>query len=189
MGWRTVGQKIGFEVNDTLKNVYDQVKNIFDKAVGNTKANFTSLVAGTSFIGINGAKIPYMREAIRTYVKAAQENLDKMEASISTVNAFRGDYAAAVTNYVGTTKKMCQDIIECLLAFSDKLDMIAEAYHQRDEEFASSINSSASEASSTTQGYTEQRSDKTYGNGSASYSGGAGGNAGVGLASATMSVK
>ena len=165
MGWKTDIQSFGFEAQDWIKNGFDQLKQNFSKTVGNVKATFTSVVSGTSYVGINGSKITYMRDAIRTYVKAIQEHLDKVVAEASTTNAFKGDYAVAVTEYVKAVEQACKDYTTALLEFSDNLDIIAEAYHAKDAEFASSITSSAREAESSGSAvrYTEQRGDASYG--------------------------
>ena len=90
-------------------------------------------------------------------------NLDKVIEQTSTTNAFHGDYAAAITEYVTAVKETCKAYTSSLLEFSDKLDEIAYVYHKQDEAFASSIRNTATEASSSATTYQEQRADQTYG--------------------------
>lgn len=163
--WRTSDQKINFEKVDQLRNGWDNFKQSMKRVTGNIKATFTSVVSGTSYVGINGSKVTYMRDAIRTYVKAIQDHLDKVVADASTSNAFKGDYALAVTEYVKSVEEACKDFTTVLLEFSDNLDVIAELYHSKDAEFASSITSSAKEVQSSGSAarYTESRGDASYG--------------------------
>lgn len=168
MGWRTDVQSIVFEASDKIKNAKDNIKGLLKGITGGAKATFMSVVSGTSYVGINGQKIVYMRDGIRDYVKVIQDHLDKVVAEASTTNAFKGEYAGAVTEYVKEVEESCKAFTTALLQFSDNLDIIAEAYHAKDSELASSIKSSAKEASSQgdAAAYTEQRGDASYGNAS-----------------------
>lgn len=165
MGWRTDVQAIAFEASDWIKNGVGNLSSMLKGITGGVKASFMSVVSGTSYVGINGQKIVFMRDAIRDYVKAIQTHLDKVVAEASTTNAFKGEYASAVTEYVKAVEESCKDFATALLQFSDNLDIIAEAYHAKDSELASSIKSSAKEAESSgnAAAYTEQRGDASYG--------------------------
>ena len=165
MGWRTEKQTVQFEKADNLRNLKDSISQIFTNITGKAKASLLSAYAGSSYVGINGQKVVYMRDAIRNYVREIQNHLDKVVADASTMNAFKGDYAAAVTEYVKSVESTCKAFVTPLLEFSDNLDVIAELYHSKDSELASSIKSSAREADSNAAAntYTEQRGDASYG--------------------------
>lgn len=163
MSWRTEVQSVQFKITDNLRNKFDTFRAYLDGKVGTAKAQFNTMVTGTSYIGINGQKIVYMRDAIRNYVKEIQDHLDKVVEDASTEKAFHGDYAKAVTEYVKMVEETCKSYTTALLEFSDNLDIIADAYHQKDETFASSIRNTAGEASSMASTYTEQRHDASYG--------------------------
>lgn len=164
MSWKTEVQSQVFNVIGNLKNGKESIIDLFNKVTGGAKTQIGSLMRGTSYVGINGNKIPEMRDSIRIYVAEIEANLDKVIENTSTQNAFHGEYAAAITAYVTAVKDLCKAYTTQLLEFSDNLDAIAELYHSKDQEFASNINSSAAETSSQTTAYTEQRADTTYGN-------------------------
>jgi|GEM_PF-4616966 len=164
MGWKTDVQSVVFEASDVVKNAVGDFTSAMEAKIGTFKAAIGTLVTGSSYIGINGQKIPEMRNSIREYVAAIQTHLDKVVEDASTVQAFHGEYAKAITDYVTAIKKVCQDYTSTLLEFSDNLDAIAQIYHSKDTEFASNISSTASEASSSTTSYSEQRANTTYGN-------------------------
>lgn len=165
MGWRTDVQAITFEATNKIRNGIGNLSSVLKGITGSAKATFMSIVSGTSYVGINGQKIVYMRDAIREYVKVIQDHLDKVVAEASTTNAFKGRYADAVTEYVKAIEESCKDYASALLEFSDNLDIIAEAYHNKDQDLESSIRSDAKQASSQGDAvaYTEQRGDASYG--------------------------
>ena len=163
MSWRTDVQSTQFKATDNLRNAFDTFRSKLESKVGQAKATFNTLITGTSYVGINGQKIIYMRDSIRDYVKKIQDHLDKVVAQASTNEAFKGEYAAAVTEYVKMVEETCKAYTTNLLEFSDNLDIIADAYHTKDSDLASSIRNTANEASSEAISYTEQRGDASYG--------------------------
>lgn len=164
MGWKTEVQSVIFEGLDKVRQTASEFSSFISSTVGGFNAQVGTLVSGTSYIGINGQKIPQMRNAIREYVNAIQSHLDKVVEDTSTVNAFHGDYAGSVTDYVTAVKRICQDYTSKLLEFSDNLDKIAELYHSKDTEYAANIASTAKNASANSTAYTETTSDRTFGN-------------------------
>ena len=163
MSWKTEVQNVVFNVGNILKNGKDSLNDLFNRITGGAKTQIGSLMRGTSYVGINGNKIPDMRKAIRFYVDEIEANLDKVVEDTTTINAFHGEYAAAITAYVTAVKDVCKAYTTQLLEFSDNLDAIAELYHTKDQEFASNINTSAAETSSQATAYEEGRADRTYG--------------------------
>lgn len=86
-------------------------------------------LSGYSVVGINAEKIPEMREAIRTAVSALQGHIDGIEAHTNSSMAFKSeDVKVAVENYVVAVKDYCKALISDLLAFSDKLQTVHDAW-------------------------------------------------------------
>ena len=99
---------------------------------------------GFSIVGIDANRVPEMREQIRNSVNAIQTHLDGIEAQTNSSNAFRSEEVKqAVENYVNSVKDYCKALISDLLAFSDKLQEVREAWERSTQNFASdSINAS-----------------------------------------------
>lgn len=129
---------------------------LFDKTTpgGNTAQS----LSGYSVVGINAAKIPDMREAIRTAVSNLQGHIDGIEAHTSSSMAFRSeDVKTAVENYVVSVKEYCKALISDLLAFSDKLQTVHDAWIGSTSTYAAdSIEGSKGSLSDNTTYYTEQ---------------------------------
>ena len=132
------------------------VLGLFEKTTpgGNTAQS----LAGYSVVGINAAKIPEMREAIRTAVSNLQGHIDGIEAHTSSSMAFRSeDVKTAVENYVVSVKEYCKALISDLLAFSDKLQTVHDAWIGSTSTYAAdSIEGSKGSLSDNTTYYTEQ---------------------------------
>ena len=107
-------------------------------------ANFFGGGGGFSIVGIDANRVPEMREQIRNSVNAIQTHLDGIEAQTNSSNAFRSEEVKqAVENYVNSVKDYCKALISDLLAFSDKLQEVREAWERSTQNFASdSINAS-----------------------------------------------
>lgn len=111
-----------------------------------------------SVVGINVSKVPDMREAIRSAVANIQNHIDGIEEETNSSNAFRSEeIKTAVEQYVLAVKDYCKALISDLLAFSDKLESVHQAWLQSTQSYASeSIDSSKSNVSSSATYYTEQ---------------------------------
>ncbi len=112
-----------------------------------------------SIVGIDANKVPEMREQIRSSVQSIQSHLDGIEAQTNSTNAFRSEeIKVAVEKYVESVKEYSKALISDLLAFSDKLQEVREAWEKSTQSFASdSVNSSATGMSDATTYYTETK--------------------------------
>lgn len=116
-------------------------------------------MGGYSIVGIDATKVEPMREQIRTSVANIQGYLDGIEATANAANAFRSEeIVAAVQRYVDSVKEYSKALVSDLLAFSDKLKDVQEAWEASSQTFASdSINTTATSMSDATTYYTEQK--------------------------------
>lgn len=112
-----------------------------------------------SIVGIDANRVPEMREQIRSSVQAIQNHLDGIESQTNSSNAFRSEeIKAAVEKYVDAVKEYSKALISDLLAFSDKLQEVREAWEQSTQNFAAdSVNSSVTGMSDSTTYYTETK--------------------------------
>ena len=115
-------------------------------------------LSGYSVVGINAAKVPEMREVIRTAVSNLQGHIDGIEEHTNSSMAFKSEEVkAAVENYVLSVKEYCKALISDLLAFSDKLETVHQAWLSSTSKYASeSIEGSKGSLSDNTTYYTEQ---------------------------------
>lgn len=146
-------QGIGWDAISTFNNVKDQFLNLVDGAVGGLSASADALVNG-DVIGLNVDKIPSMRESIRNYINNVNAHLEQLNTTASTANAFKGEYAAAVTSFVEAVSQACKAFVSQLLEFSDKLEIVRQKYVAQDESLSQQIGQQASEMSNA---YTEYK--------------------------------
>lgn len=99
-------------------------------------------------VGINANKIDEMINAIEDYIKKVNTHLDQIKTETDPRKAMQGEYADAVKTYVGTACDVCYKITSQLRYFEDKLVMVKEAYAQKDQNLASTINDTSSEMNS-----------------------------------------
>lgn len=114
-------------------------------------------LSGYSIVGIDANKIPEMRAQIRDSVQALQAHLDGIEAETNSTNAFRSEeIKSAVEQYVLSVKEYSKALISDLLAFSDKLQDVKNAWEQSTSSFATdSVNPATSAMNDATSYYTE----------------------------------
>ncbi len=111
-----------------------------------------------SVVGINAAKVPEMREQIRTSVTNIQNHLDSIEAAAESNEAYKsanGEIRDAVVQYVESVKTYCKALVSNLLAFSDKLAEVEQAWQSSTSAMAGSVSSSTSGLSDNSTFYTE----------------------------------
>lgn len=123
--------------------------------------SFLGIIKDYSIVGIDATKVPQMRQQIRDSVTALQTHLDGIEAQANSSNAFRSEeIKTAVENYVDAIKDYCKALISDLLAFSDKLQEVREAWEQSTQNFASdSIGSSRESLAGASEYYQEVMPD------------------------------
>ena len=147
-------QDVGNFVKGGLEAVGDWCSNLVADIGAQISASFDGDV-----VGINAAKIPDVINAIEEYIGRVDAKLKdlKENANTSTVNAMQGEYAAATKLYVQTSADVCYRIITQLRYFEDKLIAVGEAYTQKDQNMASTIQTSTTEMNSQWTEYQRQR--------------------------------
>lgn len=94
-------------------------------------------------VGINADKVEPVREAIRTYVRDIEKELEKFETEVDPKIAFRGEDAiAAVQAYLTKVKTYCINVSSDLLAFSDKLKDVENAWNAAQQSIGSGVEAS-----------------------------------------------
>ncbi len=155
--WKQEAQSIGWDLGQNIKSTVDKASNIFDSLVGGARAQLQGVLNGSAVVGMNVNEIPNMRAAIRDYINQLEEHLNQVRTNADTTQAFKGEYATAIQEYVSAICEACKCVTSSLLAFSDKLVAVQEAYQARDAELKSAIGSSASDVQSSFSRYQEQR--------------------------------
>lgn len=150
----TEAQKVVWNVNSVIKNIGDGAEDIFNSIIGRVGSAAGGILNG-DVVGINEAQIPAMQEAIRNYVNAIQSHLQTVNTSVDTNNAFKGEYAAAIKNFVQAVCTACECVTSNLLQFNKKLDEVYAKYLEKDTTMASEITAQAGEIESSFTRYTE----------------------------------
>lgn len=156
MNWRTEGQKLAWNINSEIDSIASNLGDMFDSLVGGASAAVGDLLAGTSAVGINVNEIPNMQAAIKDYVKKLEAHLEKVRTDADTKQAFKGEYAIAITKYVESITLACGCVTSQLLKFSDQLKDIKEAYEKQDVELATKIKGTAADVEGSYQRYESQ---------------------------------
>ena len=147
-------QSVGNAVKGGLEAVGSWCKNLVADVGAQIDSSFNGDV-----VGINANKIPDIIDAIEEYIARVDKKLNKLKenANSSTVKAMQGEYAAATKLYVQTSSDVCYRIITQLRYFEDKLIAVGEAYTQKDQNMASTIQTSTSEMNSQWTEYKRQK--------------------------------
>ena len=150
------GSSIGNSYGTTTTNPSWDVFGLFPQTTSG--GNSAQSISGYSVVGINAAKVPEMRTAIREAVSRLQTHIDGIDEYTNSTMAFKSDeIKTAVENYVLTVKEYCKALISDLLAFSDKLETVHQAWLNSTSKFASdSIEGSKGSLSDNSTYYTEQ---------------------------------
>jgi len=149
-------------VKDTYQDVksggaglVDDIKSWANALLGDVSAGVTSAFEG-DVVGINANKIPEMIDSIEQYILRINTHLDDIRTNTSTDSSMKGEYAAAVKEYVKTACDVCYKITSQLRFFEDKLVSVQKAYAAKDENLASSISGTATEMASSWTEYQRQ---------------------------------
>ena len=98
-----------------------------------------------------------MRDAIRQYVDNVTSNIDAIDPLAGADGAFKSDEVqAAVKKYIEGVRKAWSVYVSGLLAFSDKLQYVYEAYQTNINRVASNYDNMASAVDSKEK-YTEHK--------------------------------
>ena len=149
---RTTFGNIGFSVSQGLDMVRSTFSTWIENILGTAQAGMESLVSG-DVIGIDTTQIPTMQAAIDTYISDLNDQLATMEETAETSDAYKGQYAASVSEFIAAVKTCCYNVISQLLAFKDQLTEVQAKYEENDTSLASDISGQAGEMSSMYQAY------------------------------------
>lgn len=123
---------------------------------GSVKPN-QAYTSSYDVVGISTKQIPEMRQAIRNYVDNVNQYLSGVQSELDPTIALKGTgMEAAVTDYIASVVKYCQGICSNLLAFSDKLAKVEEAWRSSDANMSNTINGATTGVNSAGQFYQEQ---------------------------------
>ena len=156
MSWLTDIQKVENIASNAIQSGISKIKDTFSHSVKRTLSEVESAFKnGTTVVGINVNHIPTMKTAVRNYVDNIHKALDELNTYDPEV-AFKGEYAAAMSQYIEAVKVACSAITSQMLAFNDQLTKVQEAYQNKDTQTASSIKQTAESTSSAYTEYQEQ---------------------------------
>lgn len=135
-------------VTDTERSTFEQDNYVTRRAETRnaSREGFAGYNTGNYYnvVGINAQKVGLMRIKIREYVEAIYNHLDKIDAETDANIAYKGeDVQAAVKNYINSLKTYCKKLTSDLLAFSDKLGDVEDAWIKYQKQTAENINSAA----------------------------------------------
>lgn len=150
----TEAQKLVWNAKSTFENLTSGAQDLFSSVVGRASAAASSILNG-DVVGINGEEIPNMQAAIREYVNGLESHLNEVKQDADTSQAFKGEYAAAVKQFVEAVCDACDAIISNLLQFNQKLDEVYAKYQAKDTTMAADISGQAGELSASYTKYTE----------------------------------
>lgn len=150
----TEAQKLQWNIKSTFQGISSNAQSLFNSVIGRAGAAAGSILNG-DVVGINEAEIPNMKQAIREYVNNLQTHLNEVKANADTTQAFKGEYSAAVTQFVEAVCTACECVISNLLQFNERLEEVYQAYLTKDTTMASDIKGQAGELESSFQKYTE----------------------------------
>lgn len=117
--------------NQSVFNAGNEVRAKSFSVIGRGDEDLNTNVVPTQYnvVGINAAKVPAMRDAIRQYVDNIITNIDAVDPLLAADLAFKSEEVqASIKTYITTVKESCASYVSGLLAFSDKLEDVYEAY-------------------------------------------------------------
>ena len=147
--WSTQNTTTGFNAQESANNTMSNRSN------SRTRSNATNYdIGGLSFnidarqysiVGMSVKDVPKMRDAIRNYVSKIEAFLDGIDPLADANNAFKSkEVQESVRKYIDTVKSYCINLTSQLLAFSDKLAAVANAWITASSNIAGNVNSANS---------------------------------------------
>ena len=126
-------------------NEKDLINNIITRRNDNrTRVKSNEIISKYSVVGMKISEIPNMRNAIRQYVENINNYLESIDEIGKVGSAFKSkEIQNAIKDYVLTLKTYCINLISQLLAFSDKLADVANAWIIASSNIAGVVNSSS----------------------------------------------
>lgn len=150
-------QKVSWDVGTNINTANSQARNVFSELATGGSASVIESMGKYNMLGINANAIDDMRFAIRIYVENVESHLNQVQQEAADTFAFKGQYANSITEYIQAVVDVCKSLTSQLLAFSDKLVDIKEAYQEQDINLTRTINQAASNAQSGVNRYEENK--------------------------------
>lgn len=150
-------QTVSWDVGSNVNTANSQAKNVFSDLASGGSSSIIETMGKYSIVGINANAIDDMRFAIRIYVENIESHLNSVQQEAQDTFAFKGQYANSITEYIQAVVDVCKSLTSQLLAFSDKLVEIKEAYQEQDINLTRSISSVATNTQSGINRYEETK--------------------------------
>lgn len=148
---------VSWDIGSNINSANSQVRNTFSDLVSNGSSSVIDIMGKYNIVGINANAIDDMRFAIRVYVENIESHLNSVRQDALDTYAFKGQYANSIAEYVEAACDVVKSLTSQLLAFSDKLVEIKEAYQEQDINLTRSISSSSLNTNSSINRYEEIR--------------------------------
>ncbi len=115
-------------------------------------------LGGYDVVGIDATKVGPMREQIRTSVHNIDAVLEGIEEATDASGAFRSEAVQEkVREYLTSVETYSRALVSNLLAFSDKLKAVEEAWTKSTENFAGSVGATTDGFADASKFYTEKK--------------------------------
>ncbi len=109
-------------------------------------------------VGINASRVPEVRAQIRDSVTNLQKIIDEIGKDAESNTAYRSDVVKPqVDAYIDSVKAYCKALLSNLLAFSDKLKDVQDAWEASMDSMSSTVSTATSGMSAFSTQYTEQK--------------------------------
>ncbi len=148
----------GTRAMDAIQSAGDWITGARNTVQGWAGGLYSVASNGSTFVGMNYASVPTIRDAIRAYVKNIQTVADGLNTDADANQAVHGEITAETKKYLSAIKQVTDAYVSSLLVYSDKMQQYYEAYSKSDTSLASDVGQEASSLSSTAanQTYNEQ---------------------------------
>lgn len=148
----------GSRAADVIQGAGDWIQGARSTVQGWAGSLYTVASNGSTFVGMNYASVPTIRDAIRTYVKNIQTVADGLNTDADAATAVAGEITAETKKYIQAIKAVTDAYVSSLLVYSDKMQEYYEAYAKSDTTLSQDVSTESSSLTSRAQSqtYTEK---------------------------------
>ena len=150
-------QKVSWDLGTNINQASSSASNTFSDMASNSSSNVIESMGKYNLVGINANQVDDMRFAIRVYVENIESHLNQVVSEAEDTYAFKGQYAESIKEYIQAVCDVVKSLTSQLLAFSDKLVEVKEAYQERDINLTRTISSVASNTQAGVNRYEETK--------------------------------
>lgn len=150
-------QTVSWDIGSNINSASNSARNVFSDLAAGSSLSINDTMGKYSILGINANAVDDMRFAIRVYVENVESHLNSVRQEAMDTQAFKGQYANSITEYVNAVCDVVRSLTSQLLAFSDKLVDIKEMYQERDINLRQSLNTVASNIQTGINNYSETK--------------------------------